>query len=1230
MPEKFADLGSIAADISLDLSGVKSSRSALARELSAIGTALDRMAEQAEASGKRAEAALKKGASTDVLRRQQAELKKVSEARERLAQSTARAVSLAGVGIAGALSISVKEAMAFDKALRNVNSIAKLNERSFAELRKDVLALTKDPSIVDGPQNLAEGLYDVYSAGFQGQKALEVLRVSARGASAGLTTTKVAADVLTSVLNSGIKGVTSTSDAMDVLFQSVNDGKQNFEQLATSIGAVLPTAAKAGITLQEVGSAIAVMTAKGQSASEATNDLLNLITKLINPSRESEKYFQALGISYGYSALQASGLSGKMEEIRQKTNGNADAIKELLPDMQAQRGALNLLSQGNLTYGAALDNAKRASEGAGAAQKALAEQQKSASFQAQKAWQEIQALAIEIGSHLLPAVREVLKPIRDVTRAFSELDPATQKNIVQFAALTLGIGFVASKVAGLIGLIGELKIAFAGAQAPAWLAGAGRAGTLGALAVPAALTAGGVGLMAYGMQRQAAGVARVNAGAKAEGDAQKRMTPAQLRAEAARYRARAQEIRSNPASYSGVISGESERRRGAEAAGDADFIQPGSLRGRAQTDGRMTADARKQLEFAEGEAARLERLAKQPKAAPKAIPKATPTPGPGKNPFAGKNIGGKTKKTSTRKPGLTDAQRRARQLMDDTADAVVRARQFDAEQLGQQFDDLFGGYNGKFERQAKKGEDPNNPAGMSIAIGEQKRFELVNLVTRILASQKAAADAEFNRNKKDRPDGAAEAQFEAVQRAESDAAERLKKIREKDAGQSKSLDADALAATVASLEKDIAEIDAELAKPESERASVTPDAALLAARRSKRGQIASKTLSSAATRAAEGGAGLEEARVRYQSALDEADREYEDALAKLSTAQREESLKRLEFDREMGNVGVAEYRARLVSQIAAEAAYSDRWMSLKQKLKDFDEKQVEESKARAKDALDEKLRLLNLEADTGARSLDSYREALETMLASAAPYSEEWERLWKLLQGVNREIQQGLDRDLADAFAELDAEMERKGRILRGFKEGIADELGRSVAEFRSFEDFFKGWQSRIQRIVMDLVAEIVTNWARVQLGLPGADGQKKGGGKGSGGGDGLDTALGIATMIPGVGPWAAGALGLKKIFGFADGGVLRANVPALVGEAGGEFIVPRVPSLAVPAAMLSEIAARVPSGGGSIIVGEGAIQVTIHGDPSRADIGQLADDIAYQLASRMPAIGNGTVLERL
>ena len=154
--------------------------------------------------------------------------------------------------------------------------------------------------------------------------------------------------------------------------------------------------------------------------------------------------------------------------------------------------------------------------------------------------------------------------------------------------------------------------------------------------------------------------------------------------------------------------------------------------------------------------------------------------------------------------------------------------------------------------------------------------------------------------------------------------------------------------------------------------------------------------------------------------------------------------------------------------------------------------------------------------------------------------------------------------------------------------------------------------------IFQNLAAEILTNWARLQI--MGADPTTGAGGKDVHLAGALGSVLGGAVGGP-IGSVLGGALA-GKLFKFADGGLLGAGIPAMVGDshqaANGEWVVPRVPSLAIPAGMLDQIAGKAVQymGGGSTGDTTNHFHIQAKLD-SQLDIAALGEQLAWHLEQR-------------
>jgi TP901 family phage tail tape measure protein len=422
------------------------------------------------------------GAAAAAVRQFGREVSQASVAHAQLSRDMGRTALAAGTVLGGALALAAKQSIALEAELRNVATISDQVRDNFGATRDVLVGLSKE--LPQSSVELARGLYDIASAGFQGAAGVEVLRQSAIGASAGLSTTAAAGRALTAILNAYGLSAAHAADVNDVLFQTVNLGVVTFDELAGTIGDVAGIAALAGVSIGEVGSAIATMTRVGLSGAESVTSLNRLLTSIIDPSEALVARMRELGLSLESLRDPAIGLGGFMERIRQSTGGSVVEMQKLFPEIRSLRGALALASAGGQNYATVAAQVADETARAGAAQKALREQSKSLSFQLKIARNDIAAIGTSAGQVLIPVLRAATGFVIGMTRAFDSL-PGPVKSLMTILA---GLAAVTLLASGAFGLLYP-RIAAARAQFQAMIA---QGATLTGVLAGVQLAAGGI------------------------------------------------------------------------------------------------------------------------------------------------------------------------------------------------------------------------------------------------------------------------------------------------------------------------------------------------------------------------------------------------------------------------------------------------------------------------------------------------------------------------------------------------------------------------------------------------------------------------------------------------------------------------------------------------------------------------------------------------------------------
>lgn len=325
-----------------------------------------------------------------------------------LAASAAKfaAVSVGITGVAAGLAKAGQAVVGFDKAMRNVNSIAQLSEGRLKSLQGQVLKLAGKTA--QAPQTLAEGLYDLVSSGFNAQDSMKVLAASAKAATAGLTTTEISTKAVAAVLNAYHRPAKDAANVSDVLFQTVNRGVISFETLAQTIGDVLPFASSLGVNVNQVGAALSTMTKEGLSGEEATTRLKNTLVAFIKPTDAMSAAIKKAGASSGEALVKQKGFQGALEAVIGSTDGTKESLAKLFPNIRALGGALSLTGKNARSAHGDLAAFRDVT---GATNKALSQQSKSIAYQWNKIKATFSAIAIAAGSVVVPAFGNALSAV---------------------------------------------------------------------------------------------------------------------------------------------------------------------------------------------------------------------------------------------------------------------------------------------------------------------------------------------------------------------------------------------------------------------------------------------------------------------------------------------------------------------------------------------------------------------------------------------------------------------------------------------------------------------------------------------------------------------------------------------------------------------------------------------------------------------------------------------------
>jgi TP901 family phage tail tape measure protein len=343
-------------------------------------------------------------------------------------------------------------AIDFDKSMTHIRALVGASDAQMKQYRASVLKMATDTG--RGPKELAEALYFVTSSGFKGAAAMKVLDASAHAAMAGLGETKVIADVVTSALSAYGQKNLSAAKATDIMLAAVREGKNEPEELAGSIGHVIPVAQAMGVSFGEVAGTIAALSLNGTNANEAVTQIVAGLAQAIKPTKQGAAALKTLGMTYKdlRGEIKDKGMIEVFNDLKKAFGGDVEMIGQVFGNIRALRGVMTLTGVSAEKYAGIV---KRVSAAHGDLAVAAAKAEQSPGVKLEKALAKLKVMAIDIGVDLIPAVLGIASAVGKVAEAFSGLSDRGKKVVL----ILLGVAALSGPILQVAASIAAIKTA---------------------------------------------------------------------------------------------------------------------------------------------------------------------------------------------------------------------------------------------------------------------------------------------------------------------------------------------------------------------------------------------------------------------------------------------------------------------------------------------------------------------------------------------------------------------------------------------------------------------------------------------------------------------------------------------------------------------------------------------------------------------------------------------------
>jgi TP901 family phage tail tape measure protein len=249
-----------------------------------------------------------------------------------------------------------------DASMRNIQSLTGETNESLAKLEQELLDI--GGKAVAGPNAVADAFYNITSGIGDVTVRMDTLKASVALAESGQADLGAATSGLISVVNAYGTSAENITGLSDVFFQTVRKGVGSLDGFVGAMSSVAGLSASVGIGFDELGSAMAFVTAKGQTESVAATQLKAAMISFMKPTSEMAEALESMGISSGSAMIQEYGLAASLDMLKQAFGGNQDAMAKALGSTEALQAAIVLTADDYTafakSYGEGLDGATAA------------------------------------------------------------------------------------------------------------------------------------------------------------------------------------------------------------------------------------------------------------------------------------------------------------------------------------------------------------------------------------------------------------------------------------------------------------------------------------------------------------------------------------------------------------------------------------------------------------------------------------------------------------------------------------------------------------------------------------------------------------------------------------------------------------------------------------------------------------------------------------------------------
>lgn len=349
-------------------------------------------------------------------------------------------------------ALGTKTFMDFEDTITGAGVKAGATGEQLERMKETALKLGHDFPIT--ASEAAEAMDRLAAGGFDAEQTMAAMPGIIEASVASGEDMATTSDVITSALNIwNLKTgdvAENTQHVADVVQMAANVSKLGMADFGLAMQYAGAPAAALGVNIEELSTAMAIMSNNGIEASTIGTSLRSTMSRLASPPKEAAAAIDQLGLHLQNADGSFVGITEAISQMREAMDGMTDTqqvgIAKAIAGEDAFSGLLTLIKTSPEAYKEVEDSIKNST---GSSHEAYVKMQNTLKGSINVMKSAVESLAISFGSTLAPSVKTAADAIKSIADFLGGLSPATRSVVANIALSVVGFtafSFAMSKV----------------------------------------------------------------------------------------------------------------------------------------------------------------------------------------------------------------------------------------------------------------------------------------------------------------------------------------------------------------------------------------------------------------------------------------------------------------------------------------------------------------------------------------------------------------------------------------------------------------------------------------------------------------------------------------------------------------------------------------------------------------------------------------------------------------